>query len=274
MIKSLIFNKYFLFALVSSLIFVSCTDEEIVNKAEEELITNRGSIVNIANVTGGFFNLLDKENTAVSFDLSTAGESISNIIVYKSYNGGDRVEHAIVDPVSTLTVSLQDAISGLGITLDDVNVGDSFNFSFESETPSGTYKSGNSLDVPASCPSDLAGTYSFTTTATSTDGCCPDPLQNSGEIVIEGENGSYTLLDVTAGVYFMWYDIYGITMVSETDGSLSVPIRNVCGTISGSAPEPFGTDFVVTGSVDDDGVITYNWSNGYEDQGEVVLTPM
>lgn len=123
------------------------------------------------------------------------------------------------------------------------------------------------------CPSDLGGTYSALTSGSSTDpGPSPseNPIANFPYTVTLTDNGggSYTISDAFGGVYMLWYDIYGLNF--EVEGTFS----DVCGTISGEFPEPFGTQVIYTGSVDSEtGVITINWVNGYDDTGVTILTP-
>lgn len=121
------------------------------------------------------------------------------------------------------------------------------------------------------CESQLAGEYIATTTGTSTDDCCPDETTVMGEVVVtETAPGTYSLSDFSAGLYLEWYAVYGITPDSDLSGS----VVDVCSTVSGTFPEPFQTDVIVDGSVDNaTGVITYTWVNGYDDTATVTLTP-
>lgn len=129
--------------------------------------------------------------------------------------------------------------------------------------------------IQVTCPSDLAGTYSAATTGTSTDGCCPGEVTTTSTVTLTDlGGGSYLISDWSGGIYFAWYEIYGITAAFVNGGGLNGNITDVCGTISGSFGEPFGTGITLTGSVNEaSGVITYSWVNGYDDQATVVLTP-
>ena len=251
---------------------VSCYDDNGVGYSSIDL-EEKGAVVKVSNIVGGFFNLLDKENTAISADLSTIGEDVSNITIYKSYNGGSPVLVTSMSP-GTFSTTLVDAVDGLNVTLDDVAVGDVFTYTFQVESPSGTYNSENSLKITASCPSDLAGEYSAETSGTSTDGCCPGVVTAMSDVTITGSNGDYVISDFSTGLYFTWYSVYGITEGMQTDGTLNASLKDVCGSITGTAAEPFGTEVTIEGSVDNDtGVITYTWVNGYNDTATVTLTP-
>jgi len=121
------------------------------------------------------------------------------------------------------------------------------------------------------CPSDLAGTYTSTTTGQSTDGCCPNETTLTNTVTVTGADGAYTVSDFSAGLYLEWYSVYGVTPDTNVSGSIS----DVCGEVSGSFGEPFGSTINLTGSVDSGtGVITYTWMNGFGDTGTVILTPM
>ena len=124
------------------------------------------------------------------------------------------------------------------------------------------------------CPSTLAGDYTAVAVSQSTDGCCPDESTTMGDVTITGGDGAYSILDHTIGVYLEWYSIYGVTEAMQTDGSLAIDFNDVCGMLSGTATEPFGTAVSFSGNVDPaTGVITYRWENGYADVGNVTLTP-
>jgi len=275
MINKIVKNLFGFIMLLTIATLIGCVGDDFEGTDfPDTAFDNKGAIAVISNVQGGFFNLLDKENTTVSFDLEGKGETVSSIDVFKSYNGGDAVMHANVSP-GPVSVTLQEAIDGLGVSLDDVAVGDVVQLSFETNTSTGTFKSGETLDIPASCPSSLAGDYTSTTSGTSTDGCCPGTFTAERDITLtEVSGGVYTVSDFSAGLYFDWYEVYGITAANETDGALNAQLTDICGDITGTGTEPFGTAIAITGSVDaSTGVITYTWTNGFDDTGSVVMTP-
>lgn len=122
------------------------------------------------------------------------------------------------------------------------------------------------------CPSDLGGTYNVISSGSSTD-TGPTPAENPIEnfpytvTITDNGGGNYTISDAFGGLYILWYDIYGIT--GDEEGTFD----DVCGTISGEFPEPFGTNVIYTGSVDPNtGIITIDWINGYDDEGTMILT--
>jgi hypothetical protein len=132
-----------------------------------------------------------------------------------------------------------------------------------------------SFEFQITCPSDLAGTYDAVTTGTSTDPCCPGEVMATSVVTLTDKgSGVYTINDWSAGIYLAWYAVYGISAATVEGGGLNGDITELCGSVSGSFGEPFGTAVTLTGSVDPStGVITYNWVNGYADAATVTLTP-
>jgi hypothetical protein len=121
-------------------------------------------------------------------------------------------------------------------------------------------------------PLDISGTYQvISASGTSTDGCCPGVVTVSGnlvEVVATSATG-FSVSDITGGLYFEWYDVYGITAPEDTPGNLNYNCSEV--TLVNS-PEPFGTVFQGGGAFDNTtGRITYSWINGFADEGTVVL---
>lgn len=123
-----------------------------------------------------------------------------------------------------------------------------------------------------SCPSNLGGNYSVISSGSSTD-TGPSPSENpisnfaTNVVITDNGGGNYTVSDAFGGLYLLWYDIYGIV-----EGLSKGEFNDICGTISGSFPEPFGTDVIVTGNVNPDGTISIQWENGYGDKGSSVYT--
>ncbi len=126
-------------------------------------------------------------------------------------------------------------------------------------------------------PVDISGTYTVVSaTGTSTDGCCPGEVSISGNTVtvtpVAGSVTNFRLSDITGGLYFEWYDVYGITAPEDSPGILVFNCNEV---LIPNSPEPFGTAFSGGGTWDGTtSTITYTWTNGYADVGTVVLRRM
>ena len=263
--------SYMMLFFFSIVLIMSCAKDDIINKAESDLFTKKGAIITISNVVGGFFDLFDKDNTSVSFDLGQAGENVTSIDIYKSFNGEPAVLHGTAS-IGTVSVSLIEAIAGTSAKIEDLKAGDNFVFTFRPTTSSGSYISGKPLQVDMACSSALEGEYSGVSSGQSTDDCCPGTVNASADVTITANGGgTYTISDFSAGLYFAWYGVYGIL---NPDDRLAVGFKDVCLTVSGSFKEPFGENASLSGTVDGTtGVITYSWENGYGDKGTVTLTP-
>lgn len=183
---------------------------------------------------------------------------------------------------------------------DDLKVGDAFTFTVSSILKDGTklpgvitvYKKGvveyytsYSVDVRTdvseinksvsvtynvACGSDLGGNYLVTTTGFNTDGGCGvvDATVEDLEItLVDLGGGSYSVSDISGGMYSAWYSCYGGAEVAGT-------ITDVCGSITVNGAGPFGASFYTTsGSYTDARVITIEWTNDFGDTATSVYTP-
>lgn len=132
-----------------------------------------------------------------------------------------------------------------------------------------SYKLSQSFNV--SCSSNIGGTYNVLSSGTSADdgpNTGENPITNHPYTVtlIDEGGGNYTLSDAYGGLYILWYDIYGIT--TDNPGSIS----DICGSLSGSFNEPFGSPVTMTGVINQDGTLSLHWENGYGDFGDSVYT--
>lgn len=229
---------------------------------------NEGAVTTISNVVGGFFNLVEKETTAISADLGTKGEDVSSIEVYKSFNDGPRELFKNVSP-GTFSVSLVEAIVGTGTTLEDVAIGDKFTFTFDNVTSSGTFKSGEALTIVATCPSDLGGTYDYVSTnlvaANSPTACPSDEITGTVTFTDQG-GGSYLISDLGFGQYesSCWND------GPATSGN--AVITDVCGKITSGGLDQYGLTYVWVITDVSGPNLSISWSNDYADSGKTVLT--
>ncbi len=250
--------------ILAALVFIgtSCNDEPIVNKAEDDLFSVGGTIVNYANITnGGFYNLLDRENTSVGFDLSSAGESIDGITVMKSLNGGDEVELGTFSSLpSILDISLAEAVEGLGVTIDDVMVGDVISYAFVMNNTG--QRSGKVLQIPCTCPSDLGGTYAYE----SLSYWCGE-AGATGEITFTAAGGGeYELDEWSFGGYPTCYDgfnaaSWGTLRMKDLCQEVSILGEdNYTDTWSWTIDDVSGRDMTVT------------WMNTYGEGGQVKIS--
>jgi hypothetical protein len=127
------------------------------------------------------------------------------------------------------------------------------------------------ISYSVSCPSDISGNYTVVSSGFSTDsGPVNNPLVNfSYDVTLtDVGGGTYEISDGVAGVYIDWYSIYGYTF--ETTGS----VTDICGTLSGSWQDAFGSTIELTGIVNADNTLTVQWKNGFGDEvTEAIYTP-
>ena len=123
-------------------------------------------------------------------------------------------------------------------------------------------------------PVDISGTYKVvSTTGMSTDDCCPGTVTISGNTIViaalPGSQTNFSVSDITGGIYFEWYDVYGITGPDDTPGNFLFNCNEV--TIVNTT-EPFGSTVLGDGLYDEaTKTITYTWANGFGDSATVTL---
>lgn len=262
-----------------------------------------GAVPNIVKITttDSFIDLADVNNgTPIDLGLTVdvAQGDVASMDIIAFYQRGTTVYRAVLETdvvtfPATFHITQTDIIDAFAEinSAADFAIGDSFTVTAELTLKNGTvikilndngtrsygqdiansnvYKVTQVFNV--ACESDLAGTYSVLSSGTSTDsGPTPDenPITNHPYTVTITANGggSYTMSDGYGGLYLLWYDIYGVT--GDYPGSFS----DVCGVLSGSYAEPFGTTVTLTGTVNPDGTLSIHWVNGYDDFGDSVFT--
>jgi hypothetical protein len=262
-------KAFLLFFLSAGMILTSCTKDEDVNTFFQ--LDTKGSVTLITDESG-FFDITNPDASGIAFSVNTKGDPVSNIEIFKSVKGGSEVALTSVSSFpSVVNVSFDEVLAGTGLTVDDMEPGDLATFRTELTSSSGVYP-GKSVNFTFSCSSDLGGDYDVEATGTSTDGCCPGSYTvNSVVTLTDNGSGKYTISDWSGGLYVEWYAVYGMT-IEEVAGE----IEDVCNTITltGPSAEPYGESLEGSGSYDPaTGKITFSFSNGWGDQGSMVMTP-
>lgn len=263
--------KFIFLFLTLGLLMTSCKkDETTFGDLSGE---TRGTIINFTDSAPGFFNLSDATNSTNSFSFFNAplGESVNAATLTISFNGSDFVPVEGVTVDGSYTISLTQAAQLTGVDVSTLMAGDVFTVGMNMSTASGDFTNTKTMDIAVSCLSEIAGTYTVSTTGTSTDVCCPDETTVMGTVTLTAATaGVYDISDWSGGLYLEWYDIYGIVADSNTG-----QIQDICNGITLiDETEPFGETLEGTGSRDPaTGVITYTWLTGYGDTGTVTMTP-
>jgi hypothetical protein len=244
--------------LLGALFIVSCSKED----GTFQNLQAGGSILSFTNVVTGFYDLGDVANASIAFDMDSHGDAVSSVKIFKSYNGGASVEHAVINTTpSTVTITLTDAMDGLGITENDLAVGDKFTYTFEITNGSGVSKSGKSQVIPVSCNSSLAGMYDYTTTST----WCGSPTLTGTVEWTEAAAGVYEISDWAYGAY---EDCYG----GSAAGWGTLQLTDVCNKITQIGEDNYGDTWTFNITSVDGSDLNFTWDNTYGENGTVKLT--
>lgn len=295
--------KFILAFFVMLSVTLSCDNDG----GDSRIATKAGTVPDIQKLDGfddsiNFIAINNGEDISLSFtvDIGLGAENFQSLDVVLFYIKSDGTinKHVLDTGVTDLPKTYTLNLANLYDYFDDVNVPEDFTQGDQLiVTTAITLKDGTVINMTnddgsanygpniatapdyavvqvyaVACPSDLEGTYNVLTTATSTD---PGPSPSENPIadfpyqvtITATGGGSYTISDAFGGVYMLWYDIYGLDF--EVEGTFN----DVCGTISGTFEEPFGTNVVYDGTVNPDGTLTIHWINGYDDEGVSVFTP-
>ena len=119
------------------------------------------------------------------------------------------------------------------------------------------------------CPTDLAGKYNAVSNGTNTDGWPPAVDLEAEVEIVAGAGISYQLRNCFAGVYEEWYCApYGYCWANNAN------FMDICGEFVATFTDSWGMSYPVTGTIEDNGTITYSYTNAWGDQISTVLTPM
>jgi hypothetical protein len=294
--------KYILI-LTLVLAYFSCRDESTL--PYPDINKYAGAVTNIeTNPDKSFFNALnDLSAEEVEFSVDVNGFNLTEVNsvdlelvftqlgVLLDLEGNPR--DSVWAPVllstintfpSTVNITGQQAADALGIGTDDFNVGDNFQITFPINTADGRRLTvalnsdlcnepvqpsfgGCSYVWGIACPSDLAGTYDYSTIVTAVgDGGdisgCSNPVTGSGSLTEIG-GGIYSVSDATFGQYdCAWAD----------SPAIGVTMTDICNTVYVGGSDQYGLiyTFVLIGNDGTD--LTIDWSNDYGDVGTSILS--
>ena len=308
------FNYISSLVLMTMIFMASCAEKERIFPEFETL--EKGAFARVVGTINGpygqNFNYFDvpgsNVNMEVEFYDENQGKNVESFTIEVAHaptnkkaqiaqttsaNFGTSVNGL---PNAKFNFTFQQVLTTLGLSFDQIAGGQRFVFNSTIKMKDGrVFNSANSaaaLDLPAFnnisrqfniniiCPSNLAGTYTSTTTGTSTDGCCPEVTTVESIVTLTAGSaaGTYTISDFSAGMYKKWYEVYDINdaYLAEKDRTKNKTIGTItdaCGNISGGWEEPFGEDMTITGmTIPSENKITYQWENGYGDKATVTLT--
>lgn len=148
-----------------------------------------GFVPSITNLNPAVFDVNDPSNTFIQFDLDADANVVSEVKLIVSYNGDmKRVEVKSVNTFpQNVKIFMHEAVTALGMSLDDVGAGD--NFTIEALTIQGdkTYRSSASFNAAVVCaydPDNVTGTYRAVSADWAVDGTVTLTVDPQDEYII------------------------------------------------------------------------------------------
>lgn len=215
--------KYLLFSIATIAIISSCV-EDYTDAAG--IADTGGAIVAIGGNSDGKLlgapSSSDLTTATIAFSdtnlnleimLITGGQDVASYEIVKSFNGGNEVSVMTSNslPMTLSYTTLEDYISGLGITADQIRIGDVIKFRTKIIKNDGsTYFAApgqGDFSITINCSSNLAGTYLVTN-----DFCMPSYITTitanpDGSWHIESGDGAFLHLCTGNSTLINWADI-------------------------------------------------------------------
>ena len=293
--------KYKILSLLVAVVFIisSCADENAKPIVTFDS-AGKGAYPRLISESDRFINLFDVAGSqyvyTVEFVDKNRGTDVAEYIIemtYENNHGGVSVgpiefkrwaagefspNEEGYQQAPTITISGSDVFAAAGLTEADVVAGDDFNFegkvilndgsTFTQSNSSSTvygaaFRGHFNFTLPTGCPSDLSGTYAYT----STDIWCDDwdgtPV--TGEVTIEALDGrgEYQFSDWSFGAYDVCYDDIETSKLVFTEVCKEVSFTGIT--------DGFGETWTYDSSINGE-EWTIKWSNTYEELGTVVIT--
>ena len=259
-------------------------------------------IEGITGPYGNAFNYFDVAGSYIEFTVEfydeNNGKNVTNYSWTVSYDGGTAVQIASVDassfgtspdglPSTSFKFTFQEVLTKLGLTIDGVEGGKSFQFLatltksdgkvFTRDNTSSilqaqpAYKALFQNKVPIICPSALEGTF-----AAHTVGWCGSEWDGTVKWVATNEPGVYDIIAVDAagaeqvdfsmGAYWVCYD----PTATLPGGDLR--IIDACGKLSYRGASRWGELYTFNSITVDGKSATFDWVNDYGEGGVTTLT--
>lgn len=217
-------------------------------------------------------------------DVANGGANNVGPVSFRSYSSSDFTTNADGLPGLSATFTFQEALDALGLTIGDINGGDSFVFSATlTKTDGSVFTRANTgpnvissapfsaffeLSAPVVCPSNLGGTFDAFTTGWCGGSHADVPTapaeftwldQGSGVYSVEGGDFSY-------GAYFICYGGW------EGKPLGTLQIQDACGKLSPLGASQWGEVYQFNAVSVSGTSLTLDWENDYGEAGITVLT--
>jgi hypothetical protein len=179
-----------------------------------------------------------------------------------------------------ILVTSAETFSALGITPAQVNGGDVFEFRLKMTDKNGrVFNDVNSspdikggaffaspflYNVSVICPTDLAGTFEFTSSEMSSGfGSCPGSITGTVTFTRVAGTTSYGVSDGTFGFWPCYGDAF--------DGTSAVRLNDACGSLSFSGSDKYGDTYTFNFISVSPAELVFTWVNASAETGRVVL---
>ncbi len=305
-------NKlHFAVLLLTGLLFAACEEKEraFPEFGDDDVLT--GAYARLTDGVNGIFDFFDPESSEIDFTVEfydvSEGRDIQSYTWTAAYTTIE--DGSTTDPVEVLTIpsseftvndfglpsttvnfKLTDVLDALNIDVDSIAGGDRIRFestitlndgrTFTRFNTGANVISGASfrgtflVDQSIICPSNLAGTYTLSTTvpATYPDGfTCGATTYEGVSVWTENAEGVYSLNDATFGSWTACYDGSGSGELTSLPGG-SLQLQDACNILSFTGADSFGDSYTIDNLTVDGSVLTIEWSNTYGESGTAVLT--
>jgi len=290
------FNRIYIAALSLLLVF-GCADENLEpiltfdnagKGAYIKLISQSSKLINVLNEStvnsssytyGVEFIDLENGNLVTEYKLDlifkpVTGPSVT-ISNFRTFDASEFTESENGNKaIEEITITAPEILTALNLSFADLSPGDQFSFKgyitlidnrvFGYDNSSAAVRGtafGSHFDftIPASCPSDLAGTFSYT----GTDFWCGGSGNGSVDIIAMG-GGVYRFSDWSFGAYGSCYG-------GGEANSTSLTFTDVCNTIRFSGfVDAYGDTWTFTSTIVAD-EWTIAWVNTYGESGKAIL---
>lgn len=301
--------KPLLFVATLVLLFGACKDPDLAPIATFDQST-KGAYVRVVEQSENTVNLDDIDNSQFTYTVEFVdlekGDLVSEYNLQVSFqdnddSNGDKsvgpfdIRNWTAADFSTnkdgfkglenIQISAKEVLDKTGITAADISYGDIFKFTGSvTKTDGAVYSAENSsasvngasfrgffnFSLTARCPTNLAGSYGYTTTSTSvvcgiTEKEATEDL--SGMVTIEAlEDGKYQFSDWSFGSFSVCYE------AGTIENSSSLQFADYCDQLNYvGKTDSFGDVWTFSSTIDGNDW-TINWSTSAGDAGKTVVT--
>ena len=292
--------KYYFLGFIALTMFACAGDEELPFVEFDGL--GYGAyprlIDGINGDYGTAYNYFDVANSSIGFTVEffdeNSGQNVESYSWDVAYAGGTPTTIATVTsgsfstspaglPSATLNFTFQEVLDALGLTIDDVDGGESFlfegtlrktdgseftsnNTSGNIQSTAGTLRGMFRIQVPIICPSSLEGPYNVVTT-----GWCGTTWEGDVEFVSTGAgvyNIQSTLDDVTDFDFSLgaYYACYG---AGSTLPGGNLMLSDACNKLSYTGASRWGEVYTFNEITIAGPVMTWDWMNDYDPEAGV-----